>query len=331
MIIFSFITLIFIFTSISLFIIVKKSKNIIDNEVNYDNTAVGWFLSSLVASILSSIFLFIGCFNMVNPGEVGVLVNLLGDKKGVEDKELTVGMHIISPWKTLYKFPIFEQNHQWTGENGFSFQTSEGLSVTADIGITFNLIPTRIHELFCKYRRGMDEITSLFIRNNVRDAINRVSSKMKIEELYGPKKEEFFVEVQKLVQAEVEPLGFHISQLYIIGRFQVPENVMEALNKKIESIQRAQQRENELRETEAEAKKKIAQTEGEAQSKVIRVTADAKSMLINAEAISESNRKISSTITPYIIQHEYINKWDGKMPYAIGGDKMPFMMSLPQN
>lgn len=272
----------------------------------------------LGATVVLWALLLFSCLENIKPGEIGVLVNMLGNEKGVEDKELTVGMHVISPWKSLYKFPTFEQNHQWVGEEGFSFQTAEGLIVTADIGITFNLVPTRIHELFCKYRRGMDEITHLFIRNNIRDAINRVSSKMTIEELYGNKKEEFFTEVKKLVQHEIESLGFHISHLYIIGRFGVPENVMAALNKKIESIQRAQQRENELRETEAEAKKKIAQTEGEARSKLIRGEADA-----------EYNRKITSTLTPSLLQYNYIQKWDGKMPYAVGGDKAPMIMSLP--
>ncbi len=317
----AFVAIITIVTLGSYFITMERSEE----DINPYHIR---FLLTFISPTLLIILMFF-CFNRIVPGEVGVLVNLMGDSKGVEDKELTVGLHFVAPWKQLYKFPIFEQNHQWVGEDAFSFQTSEGLLVTADIGITFNLMPTRIHELFCKYRRGMDEITHLFIRNNIRDAINRVSSKMKIEELYGPKKEEFFVEVQKLVQSEVDHLGFHISHLYIIGRFQVPENVMEALNKKIESIQRAQQRENELRETEAEAKKKIAQTEGESRSQIIRAEAEAKSILINAEAISESNKKISATFTSYIIQHEFLKKWDGKVPTVIGGDKMPLMLQMP--
>lgn len=268
------------------------------------------------------------CLERINPGEVGIVVDLFGNERGVEEKELTVGMHWINPWQVLYRFPIFEQNHQWEKEDGFNFQTSEGLSVHADIGITFNLIPTRVHELFCKYRRGMDEITHLFIRNNIRDSINRVSSKMRIDELYGPKKEDFFREVLAQVQTEVEPLGFHISHLYIIGKFVVPDSVMEALNKKIEAIQRAQQRENELKEAEAEARKEIAKAEGTARSKVIAAKAEADALLLEAESKAKANEMVNKSLTSDLLKYYSINKWDGTLPKVMSGGNNMMMLDL---
>lgn len=255
---------------------------------------------------LCCIIVMFNCFQRIAPGEVGVVVNMFGSHKGVEDDELHVGYHFIKPWCTVYRFPIFEQNHQWSGDEGFNFQTSEGLSVHADIGITFNLEPSHIHELFAKYRRGMDEITHLFIRNNIRDAINKAASKMKIEELYGAGKEDFFTEIQKTVQSEIKPLGFNISHIYIIGQFKVPDSVMTALNLKIEATQRAQQRENELREAEAQARKTVA----------------------IAQAEAESNKLVRQSITPELLQLEAIKKWDGKMPQVMGSNKMPFILNL---
>lgn len=264
-------------------------------------------------------FILLTCFSQVRPGEVGVVVNMLGSERGVEVKEKTIGIHFIPPWKTLYIFPIFEQNHQWTGDDSFTFQTSEGLPVNAEIGITYHLVPNRIHELFSRYRRGMEEITHLFIRNNMRDYINRYASKMKIEDLIGPKKEEFFKDVLTSVQNELNDLGFVVTHVYTIGQFDVPKNVKEALNDKIAATQRAQQRENELREAEAQARKVVAETEGAAKSK-----------LIKAKAESEANNLLSKSITPELLQWNSINKWDGKMPYALGGQGMPFILPLPK-
>jgi regulator of protease activity HflC (stomatin/prohibitin superfamily) len=265
------------------------------------------------------IVILLTCFYQVNPGEVGVVVNMLGDEKGVESQEKMVGIHFIPPWKTVHIFPIFEQNHQWTGKEAFTFQTSEGLPVNAEIGITYHLMPDRIHELFARYRRGMEEITHLFIRNNLRDYINRYASKMKIEDLIGPKKEDFFKDVLESVQKELEDLGFIVTHVYTIGQFDVPQNVKEALNDKIAATQRAQQRENELREAEAQARKVIAETEGSAKSK-----------LIKARAEAEANNLLSKSITPELLQWNSINKWDGKMPYAMSGQGMPFILPLPQ-
>lgn len=264
------------------------------------------------------ILLLVTCFNQIKPGEVGVVVNMLGDVKGVETDEKTVGIHFVPPWKSLFVFPIFEQNHQWTGADSFTFQTSEGLTVNADIGITYHLKPTRIHELFARYRRGMEEITHLFIRNNIRDYINRYASKMKIEDLIGPKKEEFFADVLHAVQKELNDMGFVITHVYTIGQFHVPENVKVALNDKIAATQRAQQRENELREAEAQARKVIAETEGVAKSKIIKAKAEA-----------EANLLLSKSITKELLEWNSINKWDGKMPYAMSGQGMPFILPLP--
>lgn len=280
-------------------------------------------LRGLVLPILMAFWFIIimwQCFYQVSPGEVGVVVNMLGDEKGVEEKEKTVGIHFIAPWKTMYIFPIYEQNHQWTEKDSFTFQTSEGLPVTAEIGITYHLKSDRIHELFARYRRGMDEITHLFIRNNIRDYINRYASKMKIEDLIGSKKEEFFKNVLTSIQGELVDLGFVITHVYTIGQFDVPENVKAALNDKIAATQRAQQRENELRESEAQARKVVAETEGAAKSKIIKARADA-----------EANAMLSKSITQELLQWNSINKWDGKMPYAFGGCNMPFILPLPKD
>lgn len=266
-------------------------------------------LFSGICGIIFIITFTLSSFYMIKPGEVGIVVDLFGSKQGVDKDELNVGMHFIAPWKTLYRFPVFEQNHQWDGADGFNFQTSEGLSVTADIGITFSLEPTHVHQLFAKYRRGIDEITHLFIKNTLRDAINKVASRMKIEDLYGSKKEDFFVEVHSIVYKELEPIGFNVSRIFIIGKFAIPEVVMEALNKKIEATQRAQQRENELREAEAQAKKEIATAEGKA-----------KAVMIDAKSRADANDLLSKSLTKDIIKWQALNKWDGKLPGVVGAN-----------
>jgi regulator of protease activity HflC (stomatin/prohibitin superfamily) len=299
----------------------------VSSEENYSFYRIALAVSGAIA-IISFIIIILNSFNMIKPGEVGIVVDLFGSNKGVENKELTVGVHFIPPWKDIYRFPIFEQNHQWVGEEGFNFQTSEGLSVHADIGITFNLEPSRVHELFSKYRRGMQEITHLFIKNNIRDSVNKIASRMKIEDLYGPKKEEFFKAVHESVLEELKPIGFNISHIFIIGKFGVPEVVMEALNKKIEATQRAQQRENELRESEAQAKKEMAQAEGAGKSKIITAKAEAESLIIEATSKANANNMLARSLTADLLKWQAINKWDGKLPNALGGEGSSFLIDL---
>lgn len=247
-------------------------------------------------------------FKMISPGYVGIVVNLFGEKKGADPEELTVGMHWIAPWKTVYSFPVFMQNYTWDGGEGFLFQTAEGLNVSADIGLSYHLNEEEVYLIFCKYRKGIDEITNLFIKNYARDAINKVSSKMKVEELYGTEKEGFIDEVQNHLRRDLEPLGIVIDRLYLIGTLHFPQQVVTALNSKIEATQRAQQRENELREAKAQAEKDIAKSQGIANAR-----------LIEAQAEAKANNLISASLTHEILSAKAIEQWDGRLPLSMGG------------
>jgi len=249
------------------------------------------------------------CFIVISPGQVGVKINLLGDDKGISPHVLDTGMHWVAPWKRIYRFPTFMQNHTWEGhKNEFNFQTSEGLSVSADIGISYRVAPDRVPYLFSQYRRGLDEITHVFLRNYIRDALNKTASKMKIEDLYSSEKQDFFESVERCLRTTVEDKGIIIERVYLIGKFHLPETVVAALNLKIEAIQRAHQRENELKEAEAVARKHIAIAQGEADAQLIRAHAEA-----------ESNKLVMESINMKLIILQAVQRWDGKLPETIAG------------
>ena len=268
-----------------------------------------WIYKNIL-KIFIALILFIAfckCFNFISPGHVGVIVNLLGDEKGVKEKPIHVGLHWIAPWKKLYTFPIFEKNHTWENKDLFFFQTREGLNVEAEIGITFHVDPDSVPKIFQKYRRGIDEITHLFIRNYIRDAISNEASQLSIEEIYSSKKVIFLNNVQQRVANELKDMGIIITRVYLIDQLIFPKSVVMALNEKIAAIQRAEQRENELREAEAEAKKKVAAAQGEASCVILR-----------AEAQAKSNEIVSKSLTQNLIRWESISKWDGKLPHVTG-------------
>jgi regulator of protease activity HflC (stomatin/prohibitin superfamily) len=261
-----------------------------------------------IFAVIVFLLVILFCVNRIPPGYVGVCINMLGSDARETAKEMHVGFHFTAPWKSVYRFPIFEQNTTWEGEHGFNFQTNEGVAINADVGITYHLKPEAVPLIFQKYRRGMEEITEIFIRNYIRDSLNKTAANFKIEDLYSSEKKDFFEEVEKNVKKSLEPMGVEVSKIYLIGRFKFPENVIQALNAKIEASQRAQQRENELKEAEAQAKKEIAKSEGEA-----------KCALLKAKAESEANITLAKSVTEELIRWQTVQKWDGKLPTVNGG------------
>lgn len=265
--------------------------------------------------LLALLVLFSFACSTVPAGHVGVKVYLLGGNKGVDSEVLGLGRYWIGWNEELYLFPTFQQNYKWerpadkdAPDESISFQTREGMEVNADVGISYSLDPAKISDVFQKYRRGIDEITDMFLRNHVRDAMTSVGSKLPVESVYGEGKVEFLDQVQAQVRGEVEPIGIRVESLYLLGTMRLPAAVVGALNGKLEATQKAQQRENEVREAEAQAKKAFAEAEGKA-----------KSIVEVAKAEAEANRVVAQSITPELVTYEQIKKWNGAMPTTVLG------------
>lgn len=259
---------------------------------------------------IAALALTMAACSKVPTGHVGVKVYLLGGDKGVESEELGIGRYWIGINEELHLFPTFTQNHTWTGEDRFSFQTKEGLVATADIGISYYVKPDMVTSVFQKYRRGIDEITSVFIRNMVRDALVKQASTMGIESVYGEGKADLIAAVQADVATQTDPIGIVVEKVYWVGDLGLPESVVASINEKIQATQRTAQRQNEIAQATAEANKVREAAAGDA---------DAIRAIANAEADAIRIKGEALRMNPDVIELEMISKWNGTLPQVTGG------------
>ncbi len=258
----------------------------------------------------------------VPAGNVGVKVYLLGGEKGVDSEILGVGKYWIGINEDLYLFPTFMQNYVWTkdpnegssNDESISFQTADGMTANADIGISYSIDPDKVSVIFQTYRRGVEEITDTFLRNMVRDALVKQASNKPIEYVYGAGKAELIAAVQKDVADQVGPIGIKIDKIYWIGEIRLPSVVLESINNKNAATQMAQQRQNEVAQAKAEADKKIEDARGTAES-ILRV----------AEAQARANKLLAESITGELVQYRALEKWDGVLPRMTGDGAIPFI------
>jgi regulator of protease activity HflC (stomatin/prohibitin superfamily) len=278
----------------------------------------------VVFFVVLTLLLYTSGCTLVPAGEVGVRVNLYGDDRGVQPEVVGPGRYFVTPWQSIYTFPTFTQNSVWLkedtyespGDESFVFNSVEGMTVDADVGISYHIDPKKVADVFQKYRRGIDEITRLYVRNMVRDEIVRIGSTLKIEEIYGNGKIGMMNEVQKSVAEQLAPIGIIIEKIYWIGSIRLPTQVIEALNSKIAAIQQAQQRENEVATATAEAQKQIEQAKGLAEA-----------TRINAEAQATANKILAQSLTPELVRYRAIDKWDGKLPTTALSDSATALVS----
>jgi regulator of protease activity HflC (stomatin/prohibitin superfamily) len=254
-----------------------------------------------------------GC-DRVPAGYRGVIVNLYGSEKGVSEESVGVGRYYMGWNKEMYLFPTFLQNRSWTKQHAITMQTSEGLSITTDAGITYQIKQENIVKVFTKYRLGIEEITDLFLHNMVRDAMNEVASKMTVDDIYGLHKEEFIKKVNEIVIAESAENGIDVDKIYLIGSFELPPMVKDSIDLKIQASQNAVKVKNEVATAQAEAEKTIVQAE-----------AEARKVTIAAESQAKANKILADSLTTEFVQYQAVLKWDGKLPQTNASGVLPFV------
>jgi len=253
-----------------------------------------------VAAFFTLTFLFFSC-ERIDAGHVGVKVNQYGDNKGVDDVVAVTGMVFFNPFTTaIYEFPTFIQHKEYKGENSFIVNSKDGSEFSVSPIMNYSVQRDKVPAIFSKYRRPLEDIEEGFLKTAVYDAFRLATNKYTADELIS-NRAVFEVEVRRLLDGQLLKEGFIINQF--TSNLIYPETFKKSIEAKNNAVQAALRAENEVKTAEAQAKIKVATAEGNAQA-----------MLTSAKAEAESNRMKQVTLTPLLLQLEYINKWDGKLP-----------------
>lgn len=254
---------------------------------------------SIIALFLM-IFLFKSC-ERIDAGHVGVKVNLYGDNKGVSDVTEVTGMVFFNPiTHSIYEFPTYIQHKEYTGDNAFIVNSKDGSEFHISPIINYSVQREKVPAIFAKYRRSLSEIEDGFLKTNIYDAFRMTANAYTAEELIS-NRQLFETKVRQTLDAGLIKEGFVISQL--TSNLVYPETFKHAIEAKNNAVQAALMAENKVKQAEAEAKIKVATAEGNAQA-----------MLTSAKAEAEANSLKQKTITPMLLQLEFINKWNGVLP-----------------
>lgn len=302
----------------------------------------------IVIGVSVSSVLLTGCMGCerIDPGNVGIKVNLTGDDKGVSKTELVSGRVFYNSFTTdILEYPTYVQTAQWSANTNDSasgtneeitFNSKENMAISADVSLSYAIERDKVSEFYVKYRNDdLAKFTHGIMRNVARDAFNEIAGTYAVEDIMGVKKEEFLEAVKKRVNERLSGVGVKIDQFGFIGALRPPTSIINAINAKLAATQAAQQAENELRTATAEAKKAEARALGEGASAIARAEAAAKSRIAIAEGEAKANALLNQSITPALIewrrlsiQEQAINRWNGARP-MVEGSSSGLLMQLP--
>ncbi len=283
------------------------------------------FATKVLPMILIAALPFMSGCSRVDPGHVGIEVDMYGKDRGVQDTAIKTGMVWYNPLTTnIFTWPTSIQTAVWTrsategsrNNDEITYNSSEGLTFTADISLSHRLIPEKVAAFYVKFRS--DDLTAFthgFLRNVARDAFNEIASKHTTDQLYGAQKDAVLAEVRERVNAQVADIGVVIEQFGYVGAPRPPQAVVDAINAKIKAIQDAQAAENKVAQIKAEAEQNVAKAEGQ----------------------SKANATLNASLTPNLIEwrklqllEEAIGKWDGRRPMVEGSSSGLLLNINPQ-
>ena len=256
-------------------------------------------ISILVGLILMT-FLFKSC-ERIDAGHVGVKVNLYGDNKGVDDVVEVTGMVFYNPiTHNIYEFPTFIQHKEYNGDNSFVVNSKDGSEFRVSPIINYSVQREKVPSIFSKYRRSLEQIEEGFLKTAVFDAFRLATNVYTADELIS-NRQKFEIEVRSILEGQLLKEGFVVNQF--TSNLVYPETFKHAIEAKNNAVQSALRAENEVKTAEAQAKIQVAKAQGNAES-----------LLVQAKAESEANRLKQQTLTPLLIQQQFIERWDGKLP-----------------
>jgi regulator of protease activity HflC (stomatin/prohibitin superfamily) len=246
----------------------------------------------------------------IDAGHVGIKVNLIGTGKGVDNATEVTGWVFYNRFTTkIVEFPTFVQHKEYRktedSDESFVINSKDGSEFHVSPLLNYSVQREKVPYIFTKYRVELGAIEAGFLKTAVYDAFRVVANSYTADELIS-NRELFENKVRKNLETHLLPEGFVLAQF--TSNLVYPETFKKAIEAKNNAVQSALRAENEVKTAEAQAKIKVATAAGNAQA-----------MLTSAKAEAEANRLKQQTITPMLLQLEWVNKWNGKLPETMLG------------
>ena len=269
--------------------------------------------STLGLIVAAIVILLATCTKMVDNSEIGIKFKKfsLTDQGELVANQVS-GLTFYNPITTrVFTYPVFIQRVDF---DPFTVTTKDAATFTMDPMMAYQLERSKAAYVFNKYRKSLREIEMGYIRTCIYDAYRISANNYTSDELMA-NRARFEQEVRAMLEKSLNEEGFKVQEF--TSQITPPQSLSAAIEAKNQAIQEALKAENLVKQAEANAQIAIAKAKGEAEA--TRVKADAEAYY---------NRTISASLSPLIVQEDWIEKWNGQLPQVTSGQG-GMMINLP--
>lgn len=251
--------------------------------------------------VLFALIVVFSAFTVVPAGSTGVVVTL----GKVSETPLQEGLHLKIP---LIQTVEIISNKIQKIEVDAPAVSKDLQSISSSIAVNFRVGNKSSAYIYKNIGRDYQSVVLL---PAVQESMKSVTAKYTAEELIT-ERAQVGQEVQEALSNKVSDYGVVIEKFNIVN-FEFSAE----FDKAIEAKQVAEQN---LIKTKTEQEQAIVIAEAEAKKKLIEAEAEAEAILKKAQAQAEANRKIAASLSEEMIEYAKVEKWNGELPVATGGN-----------
>lgn len=260
--------------------------------------------------VLAIILVVLSCISYVPTGYTGI-VTTFGK---VHTNTLDAGINFHAPWDNVITMDNREQRATFQLE-AFSKDIQQ---VDIQGSINYNIDKLTAMNLYKDVGTGY---VNILIGPRIQEDVKIVIARYTAENLIASRQEAANA-IETLIRDELTSKGINVISLAVenIDFTDAFESAVEAKQVATQEKQRAQtQQEQATMEAKQAAERKKIDAEAAAEVAKVQADAEAYSVQVKADAEAEANKKISSSLTPDLVEYKQILQWNGNLPQFVGG------------
>jgi regulator of protease activity HflC (stomatin/prohibitin superfamily) len=271
----------------------------------------------VVAIGIPAAILAFSVFRIIPAGHVGVKV-LFGE---VEPVPLREGLNLV--WNPLYDIVVMDTRVARHSAK-YDAASQDLQAVHVEMVLNYRLIPDRAPEVY----RGIGLAYSSVIIDPAAQEVLKANTAIHNAAEILLKRPAIKGDIQRDLTAWLAKYGIELKEA-ALANIRFDPNYERAIEAKQIEEQKAEQKRYELIQAQRQAEIAAAEAKGKGDAAREEARGVAEALRLKGEAEAAYNAKVASSLTPVLIQQQYLARWDGRLPqYSLGGNAVPFL-SVP--
>jgi len=254
---------------------------------------------------------------------------------GYRAQALGPGLHWIVPFlESVQRYSIARQTYtmsiapgegQRIGDDSIDARTKDGQQVLVDASVIYSVDPAHIIDLHINWQNRFEDNV---VRPVARAAIREAVSQYGIEEIVTSKRVDLERDITDSIGEGLRANNLVLTD-FLLRNIAFGEEYAKAVEQKQIAQQQAQQAVYVVEQRKQEAEQARQQAQGQADAAVIAAKGAADARLIQADAEARANQLLAQSLTPELLQYQYIVKLSPNVQTIFVPSGNQFILPLP--